>query len=296
MSSSQIERHDVEVEGGKLATFLLGHAPASAPKVLAVHGITASSHIWVAVARALGGRAELVAPDLRGRGRSNELGAPFGMAAHARDMLAVLDHLMWERAVLVGHSLGAYVIARLAVDHPDRVSGLLLVDGALTIPGTGDVDPQQFIGAFLGPALARLELVFRTREEYRDWWRRHPAIAPGDVLDSDVIAYADHDLVGEEPHLRSSVSEASVRGDAAELPEMGKPALDLQVPALMLCAPRGLLDDPNPMQPLWLAEQWAAQAPEQRRARLVPDVNHYTLVLGAGGSRVVADAIIETCS
>ncbi|MDQ6818311.1 MAG: alpha/beta fold hydrolase [Actinomycetota bacterium] len=296
MSSSAIARHDVDVRGGRLAAFLFsaggergaGDSPAQA---LAVHGITATSRAWLAVARQLAGRGQLVAPDLRGRGCSRGLGAPYGMASHASDLLALLDHFELDRAVLVGHSLGAYIVARLAAEHPERVSALVLIDGGLSIPGIETVDSQRFVEAFLGPALARLRLTFASREAYRSWWRRHPAIAAGDIADADLIAYADHDLVGEEPNLRSSVSEPSVRGDAAELPEMGEPAHRLTVPARLLCAPRGLLNDLNPMQPLHVARAWAAEAPQLRRATSVPDVNHYTITMGHAGASVVADAI-----
>ena len=123
--------------GGTLATFRLGDAPGGAGQVLAVHGITANSRAWLAVARELEGRATLLAPDLRGRGASNGLPAPYGMKAYSRDMLAVLDHFELERAVLVGHSLGAYAVARFAADHPERVRAVLLVDGGLTAAGTG---------------------------------------------------------------------------------------------------------------------------------------------------------------
>jgi hypothetical protein len=54
------------------------------------------------------------------------------------------------------------------------------------------------------------------------------------------------------------------------------------VPGLLLVAPRGLQDNPQPMQPLELAEAWAAAAPEQRSVVFVPDTNHYTIVLGPG--------------
>ena len=66
-SLSAIERIDVTVTGGTLATFRLGDAPGGTEPVLAVHGITANSRSWLAVARALAGRAALLAPDLRGR-------------------------------------------------------------------------------------------------------------------------------------------------------------------------------------------------------------------------------------
>jgi pimeloyl-ACP methyl ester carboxylesterase len=291
VSPSEIPRLDVPVSGGSLAAFRFGEAPADRPTVLAVHGITASSRSWSAVARALAGRASVVAPDLRGRGRSNELPGPWGMGAHAADMLAVLDRLELERAVLVGHSLGAYVLARLAVEHPERVAGLVLVDGGLTLPIGRDIDPQAFLEAFLGPTLARLSMTFASREEYREWWRRHPGYVHADVEDADLAAYADHDLVGEPPALRSAVSEPAVRGDAEDLLTMGEPAHRLAVPATLMCAPRGLLDEPNPMQPVGLVQAWAAEAPAQRRMLPVPDTNHYTIVLGRAGAAAVAAAV-----
>ena len=78
---SAIERLEVPVAGGTLAVFRLGDVPAGAEPVIAVHGITANSHAWLAVARALKNRAALLAVDLRGRGASNNLPPPYGMQA-----------------------------------------------------------------------------------------------------------------------------------------------------------------------------------------------------------------------
>jgi pimeloyl-ACP methyl ester carboxylesterase len=287
------KRLEVDVRGGKLAVFRLGDSASGAEPVLAVHGITANSHSWLGVAGALQGRAVLLAPDLRGRGRSSDLPPPYGMEGYARDMLAVLDHAGVERAVLVGHSLGAYAVARFAADHPDRVRAAVLVDGGLTSPAIQDVDPQEFVRAFLGPALARLELTFPDRPAYEDWWRAHPAFARADVADEHLAAYADHDLVGEKPNLRSCVAKDAVRTDAGELLEIGESAHRMAVPAEMLRAPRGLLDEPPPMIGAELAQTWADEAPDQRRVVEVPDVNHYTIVMGSAGARAVAQAIVR---
>ena len=283
-------RADVPVAGGTLATYSLGSDP---PRVLAVHGVTATHRAWVAVARALGGDVTLVAPDIRGRGASNGLPEPYGIAAHARDMLAVLDHFNLERTLLVGHSLGAYIAARVAAGHPERVSAVVLVDGGLTLPLPADADPQEVQRAVLGPALTRLQMTFASRQAYRAWWRGHPAFADSDVDDEVLGAYADYDLIGVEPELRSGISQEAVRGDGADLFVMGEPAHRLTVPATMLCAPRGLQDEPNPLQPLPLVEQWVAEAPAERRFQQVPDVNHYTLVMGRRGAHAVAQAVRE---
>jgi pimeloyl-ACP methyl ester carboxylesterase len=282
------ERLDLPVAGGSLAVYCLG---TEDPVVLAVHGITSNSHAWMAVARELEGRASLAAPDLRGRGRSAELPGPYGVAAYVRDLLAVLDRLELQSTVAVGHSLGAYIVARLAADHPERVRAAVLVDGGLTIPSARDVDPQTFIDGFLGPVLARLRERFPDPESYHDWWRAHPALEGGAVADRDLIPYADHDLTGTAPELRSSVVEQAVRADADEVLEIGEPAHRLTVPATLLCAPRGLLDEPNPMQPLELVREWAAEAPDRRRAVQVPDTNHYTLLMSERGANAVAEAV-----
>jgi len=290
---SLIDRLQVPVSGGELTAYRFGEPSGKLPAVLAVHGITGTSHAWLAISRELSGRASLIAPDLRGRGASNQLPAPYGIAAHVADLVALLDHLELEQLpLLVGHSLGAYICARLAADHPERVRSLLLIDGGLSLPVAENVDPQQFLDAFLGPAIARLRMTFENPDAYRDWWRAHPAFQRGDVLDSDLTAYADYDLVGEPPEMHSSVSETAIRGDAGDLFEMGAAAHRLDVDTLLMCAPRGLLDEPNPMQPLALCESWAAEAPGRRRVVQVPDVNHYTLVMGAGGAGAVGGAVL----
>lgn len=268
-----------------VAHFRLGPPSAEVPVAVALHGITSNACAWLAVARALGERGALAALDLRGRGASRELPGPYGIEVHVADTLELLDHLGLERAVLVGHSLGAYVVARFAVLHPERVRALVLVDGGLPIPGSENFD----LDAFLGPALARVKLRFPDRQSYRAWWREHPAFRDGDFTAGDLDAYADHDLVGD----RSSVVEEAVRADAVGLVKTADAAHHLAIPATLLCAPRGLVDDPNPMQPYELARAWAEADPERRDAALVPDVNHYTLIFGARGAAAVADAIAD---
>jgi lipase len=279
----------VQVAGGSLNVARL-RAGGDAPAVVAVHGITSSSRAWLAVARALDGRAALLAVDLRGRGESRGLPGPYGLATHVEDLLAVLDAAGLERAALVGHSLGAYVVARFAVEHPERVRAILMVDGGLEIPGAAGVDPQAFADALLGPALARLQMRFGSDQTYYEWWRTHPALGGSEVEDADLFAYAAHDLVGEPPDLRPGISEDAVSADVLGLVDT-RYAHELVVPARMLVAPRGLADEPSPMQPLADAEAWAEEDPVRRTAELVPEVNHYTITIGTPGAARVADEI-----
>ncbi len=286
----------VPVKGGRLAAFRYRSSAgeSNAPVALAVHGITSNSRAWAPVARALGDRAQLVAVDLRGRGDSRDLPPPYGLDTHVDDLLALADQLDLERLVLTGHSLGAYVAARLAERHPNRVSALVLVDGGLPVPGSQGVEPMVFAQALLGPALARLELSFDSLDAYADWWSCHPALCDGQAGAADIRAYAAHDLTGRPPALRPSVAAAAVRADVEDLVGLAGSAYELTVPTSMLVAPRGLQNDADhPMQPLELAEAWAAQDPERRRVSLVADVNHYTITLGKGATDV-AEVIAAT--
>lgn len=283
-------RIEVPVRGGTLAAYRLADPAPGAPLALAAHGITGNSRSWWPVARELAGRVDLLALDLRGRAASRVLPAPYGVGAHADDLVAVLDHVGAPRAVLAGHSMGAWVVARVATQHADRVDAAVLVDGGLPLPGAEGVDPQAFLDAFLGPSIARLRERFASNEAYHDFWRRHPAFDGTGVTDADLAAFADHDLVGEPPQLRCAAVEDAVRTDGADLLRTAGEAGELATPAVLLRAQRGLRDEPNPMVPAELAAEWAARDPERREVVEVADVNHYTITLGPGAP-AVADAV-----
>jgi hypothetical protein len=133
-------------------------------------------------------------------------------------------------------------------------------------------------------------MTFDSLAAYQAWWAAHPAVVNADVSRADLDAYAAHDLAGEPPLMRSSITPEVVRDDGLDL--FGEPdAPRITVPAVFLCAPRGMVDDPHPMQPLADVEAWATGDPQRRRAVLVPDTNHYSIAWSAHGARAVADAI-----
>ena len=274
----------VPVEGGELAVYDSG--PAQAPTVLLLHGITASALSFVPVRRALSPAIRTLTVDLRGRGESAELPGPYGMTVHVRDLIAVLDHLEIERVVVAGHSMGATIAARLAHDHPQRVSALVLIDGGLPLPAPPDLDPDVVLEAIIGPAIARLSMEFTSVEDYFEFWRRHPAVGP--AWSADVEAYLRYDLTGRPPRLRSRVSAEAVRVDGRDLLVGTQlPLEEVSVPMWLLRAGRGLLDEPGGLIPESTATAAAATIPQLTLTNL-PDLNHYTVVLGAGAEAVAA--------
>jgi lipase len=262
-----------------------------APVLLAVHGITATQMAWRPVGEQLP-EYRLLAPDLRGRGRSADLPGPYGMARHADDLARTLDALGVDRAVVAGHSMGGFAALVFAHRHADRVRRLLLVDGGVPLPVPAGVSTQQMIEALLGPALSRLAMAYPDRAAYRAFWQAHPAFA--EDWNADVEAYVDYDLVGVEPELRSSVRLAAVEQDAVD--EIEGPALRAAVaaaadcPLALLRAPLGLQGEPPGLYPEPLLASYAGQLPGLRWAT-VPAVNHYTILLSRPGARAVAGAI-----
>ena len=102
--------------------------PGGTP-VLIVHGLSYFSYDWLDVAQSLGAAREIVAMDMRGFGDSDwSPSRDYGVPTMAQDIVNLLDHLRWTRALLVGHSMGGRSAAYAAARHPDRVAGLVLVD------------------------------------------------------------------------------------------------------------------------------------------------------------------------
>jgi pimeloyl-ACP methyl ester carboxylesterase len=108
-------------------------APGSMPLVF-VHGLAFFSYDWVPVASALGREAACL--DMRGFGDSDWSGE-YSVPAMALDIGALLDHLGWARAILVGHGMGARNAAYFASRHPRRAAGLALIDYAPDCAGAG---------------------------------------------------------------------------------------------------------------------------------------------------------------
>jgi haloacetate dehalogenase len=101
--------------------------------VLLLHGHPQTHVMWHRVAPALAERFALVIPDLPGHGRSTGRPSTLDSSAHskrtmARDLVALMREFGHERFAVVGHDRGGRVAYRMALDHPDRVAALVVLD------------------------------------------------------------------------------------------------------------------------------------------------------------------------
>lgn len=119
----------VAVPGGALRLRRGG----TGPPLMLLHGNPQTHAMWHAVAPALARDFTVVCPDLRGYGGSFKPApsadhAPYAKTAMAGDMVALMSQLGFETFFLAGHDRGARVAHRLALDHPDRVLKLAVLD------------------------------------------------------------------------------------------------------------------------------------------------------------------------
>ncbi|MBW9213265.1 alpha/beta fold hydrolase [Mumia sp. zg.B53] len=283
---------DVPVRGGDLRVGIWDATDIAAPTLLLVHGVTASHRSWDLLAARLPG-VRLVAPDLRGRGRSNAVTGPAGMTAHADDLACVLDAVGAQAVTVVGHSMGGFVACVLADQHAERVRSLVLLDGGLPLDVPAGLDADQVIAMVLGPTAERLAMEFADTDAYLGFWRRHPAFT--EAWSRELEDYLAYDLVGEPPRLRAATSYATMAEDTVDLNGGAAPVqalARLRHRTLFVTVPRGLLDDEPGLYSDDRIPALLAGTPSVRHCR-VDGLNHYTLVLSAPGADAVAGLIRE---
>ncbi|MEV7616839.1 alpha/beta fold hydrolase [Streptomyces sp. NPDC089799] len=109
--------------------FFEEHGPEAGPPVLMVHGHPFDRTLWGAQTAALAASGyRVIAPDLRGYGRSGVVSGVTPFDVFADDLIAVLDHLDVGCAVVCGVSMGGQIAMELLRSHPGRVRGLVLSD------------------------------------------------------------------------------------------------------------------------------------------------------------------------
>jgi len=236
-----------EIDGlaGKLHVEDLGEGRA----VVGLHGLSATHRYVVMGSRTLErGGHRVILYDARGHGASDgSTGRDYSYESLAADLLAVIDELGIERAVLAGASMGAHTAARLALAHPHRVSALVLI--------TPGYDPDRFESG-----LARWDALagglrergiegfldaydfHRVPEAWRDTVRT--VIAQRLSLHRDLRAVAD--ALSAVPRSRPF---DSLRELAA-----------LRVPTVVV----GSRDEADPEHPFSLAERYASAIPSSR--------------------------------
>jgi pimeloyl-ACP methyl ester carboxylesterase len=100
------------------------------PVLILIHGLGSSSEAWQRNMESLGKSYRVIAIDLPGYGKSDKPKADYSVEYHTRVVAEFLEHLGAGKAVLAGNSLGGWIAALAALEHPEKVSGLILINSA----------------------------------------------------------------------------------------------------------------------------------------------------------------------
>ncbi len=129
----------VPVPGGRLHVLELGEQASGAPPVVLLHGASGNlNDMRLALAERLAPRHRVILIDRPGHGWSGRADNSAWPAQQAAQIAAVLDQLNMERAIIVGHSFAGAIVTAFALDHPERVAGLVLL-APVTHPWPGDI-------------------------------------------------------------------------------------------------------------------------------------------------------------
>lgn len=256
-----MHRHSVDVGTVRLSVLEAG----SGRPLVFVHGSVTTSELFRDTLAYYAGRARAIAVDLRGYGESDKTG-PFTIERFAADLALLFDRLALDRAVLLGVSMGGFVVQRFALDHGERLAGLVLAstsDGSLA-PGVLEGDPAELVRAVGWRRLSE-ELITGAFPPTTDPAIVRPLLDRIDTWNEEVIAGV----------------VASIRGFATrdELPR-------LRVPTLILV---GTEDRQLPVE---LSQRMRAAIPDARLA-VFEGIGHFIMIEDPAGFRRRLDAFLD---
>jgi len=266
----------VERDGVRLAVEEAG--PADGIPVVLLHGLTATRRYVVMGSRALErGGHRVIAYDARGHGRSSPASS-YRYEDLAADLLAVLDALAIERAVLAGASMGAHTLLRVALRAPERVRGLVAITPAFD-PGA---DPGLARWDELADGLRRggvegFVAAYRVEDEVPTAWQETVRTVLRQRMAQHAHLDAVADALGAVPRSRPFEALEELRA--------------IDVPALVVAS----RDEADPAHPLAVGEAYAAAIPG---ARLLVEPPGSSPLAWQGGqlSRAIAELAAQARS
>jgi pimeloyl-ACP methyl ester carboxylesterase len=221
------------------------------PPLVVLNGFAATSEDWdPSFLGGLSSSNQLILPDSRGIGRSTDDGRPFDVTQLAEDTMQVIEVLGFERASVLGWSMGGFVAQALALRHPDRVNKLILLS---TDPGGADAD--------LASAAVWSQLIDISGTPDEQARRLLSLLFPGDLAQSvyrefgDVVAAARARLSPDLVNRQAAVmAEWHRTGVGNRLREISAPVLVGTGTADIVIPPSNALKLVNAISGAWLAQ------------------------------------------
>jgi pimeloyl-ACP methyl ester carboxylesterase len=276
----------VAVPGGEI---FATRRDSDGPPALVLHGGPGmGAENVIGLIEELDGLFETALPQQRGLTPST-LEGPRDVETHVADEIAVLDHLGWDRAWLIGHSWGAHLALHIAVAHPGRVAGLILFETLGAVPDGGSAELVANLVARLTPAeRSELDALMASQAAgdgdpahmgkiLMTLWPSYSYIH-GNVLPPGYLRIETP--LPDQPDTMASVREHFEKGTL----ERGLPGLD--VPALLIHGE----GDPMPMR----ATTETAALIRGAKVEIIPKAGHFPWIEQRAGVRQVIDDFLRS--
>lgn len=205
-----------------------------APWVLLLHGNASSSIFWKEIMTMLPDRFNVIAPDLRGYGKTEDvlIDATRGFGDQTDDVIGLMDHLNIKEAHVAGHSMGGGIVYMMLTDHPERVNTATLVNPVSpygfggTKGRTGEPVFEDFAGT--GAGVANPEFARRIKEGDRSeedpnasprvvmnhfYWK--PTFRP--AMEEELLTGVLEEKIGEQKYPGDKISSENWPGMAPGL-------------------------------------------------------------------------------
>ena len=257
------------------------------PPILALHGATSTRHFWSRLAGAAAGR-RVIAPDLRGRGASMDMGEPYGLHQHVADLVGLLDELELRDVALVGHSLGAFVAPLLAQRSGGRIMSIVLVDGGIEVALPFFMTPALVRAIFRRQARRLARPVARDALIQRADWQAMLGAHPDELL--EVRGWLEASAVATNGGVVAAVVPEALPTDSASCffdAEVRAAARRPAAPTRLLYAQWGRGDRKRPFYAAPHVDSVVSRTPNLR-AELVHGTNHVTILFAPELVRAVA--------
>jgi haloacetate dehalogenase len=253
----------VPVSGGGSIRLRRG---GSGPPLLMLHGNPQTHAMWHAVAPALAKRFTVVCPDLRGYGGSLKPEAtadhaPYAKRAMAQDFVEVMQKLGHEKFMVASHDRGSRVAHRLAIDHPERVQRLAVLDIVPTIEHFERTDMRFALGYYHWFWFAQPhpfpEVLINAAPEA--WFNAHTAREPKSAGFFHPDALADYMAAVRDPAMIRGMCEdyrAATGIDLVHDRESRTAGRKVQCPMLVLWGDKGKIQEWY--EPLGIWRQYCA--------------------------------------
>jgi magnesium chelatase accessory protein len=225
----------VEVDDLNVHVQVMGHGPA----LLLLHGTGASTHSWRGLLPLLAAHHTIIAPDLPGHGFTGDPGMNgLSLTGMARTLRLLLDKLELEPEVGVGHSAGAAILIRMALDKQLKLHHIISLNGAL-LPFGGP------IGQFFAP-VARMIAMWPFASQVFAWRTRDPKVIDdllrqtGSRLDAEGVRLY-RILAGNAEHVSAALGMMA----NWDLPRLERDMPRLDVPLALVVALRDEMVRPS---------------------------------------------------